>query len=131
MIDGQMTIFGLMDTYETPIIPVREYRDGLTGWYIDVTVWAGDQGDDGPYGRIEVYARKGMIQQIGEDLYWHSIDYAGSGGSNPEDKTFFRRKPTDADLVLFAKRRFAADRRARGVQIVPKEYRETIGDDDG
>lgn len=117
MKDGQISIFQLMDQYETERLPYEACKKGVVAWTIECAAITNSWDVSAPVQFITAKPRKILFKadskkdQYGWCTYYDSIDggnYFGGWGSLVDA---FVAKPTVADCERYARERYRRDKR--------------------
>ena len=123
---GQISMFEIMDQYETPVIPVEEQKKGVKGWIIELNgIFLRENGfkEDwrGVCTRPVVFEKDTKKDSHGWWQYCHTTK-GPSRGWMGSPRTVYRKRPTWNDCLKYA--------RENGSKDDPKDvrYYERRGD---
>lgn len=117
-LEGQLSIFQVLDEYETPKLPFEACKEGVMAWVIECAAITNSWDTAAPVQYIT--ARPRMIRfkrdsdrdQYGWNLYYDSAggpgEYFGSWGARTD---VFASRPTEADCERYARERYRREKR--------------------
>lgn len=105
---GQISIFSMMDEYETPEIPLNEQTKGTKGWIIDISViclkkngykeeWTGVET------RPVVFTQNTREDRDGFTWQYCETTKGPYHGWNSGPKRIFRKRPSWADCLKYGR----------------------------
>lgn len=116
--DGQISIFQMMDDYEAMRMPYEACKEGVIAWTIECSAITNSWDTAAPVQFIAARPRKIKFKadsrkdQYGWSLFYDSVggpgNYFGGWGSRCD---VFVTRPTDADCERYAREHYKRDKR--------------------
>lgn len=102
---GQVSIFEMLEEYETPTVSPDELKDGEKVWMpIIEGMYTGSIRDDAPIREVVGRACRIQIERDGRFFAWQEIDRKGCRGGTTRPEPMFRKMPTDRDILKWMHR---------------------------
>jgi len=116
-LEGQMSIFSLLEGYDAPRLPWQDCKQGVKAWTIQCRAVADSLNDNAQILYLEARPRRILFKRDSEqDQYGWSLFYDSVGGGNyfggwGNRIDVFATQPTEADCERYARARYAKERR--------------------
>ena len=117
-LEGQLSIFGMMDQYESPRLPYEACKAGVMAWVIECAAITNSWDTAAPVKYLTARPRKILFKRDSHEdpygwcIYYDSVggpgEYFGSWGARTD---VFASRPTDADCERYAREHYGKDKR--------------------